>query len=124
MPCTCGQARTTVALLCSLLRVGCSQRTLAGPVDEHSPVSESPGALPLLSSEEIVRDKGGVVLRFAGLYDVKRGGHAYWMKAGVVRGNDAGLINQVHYDDAAAAVVAALECGPSARGELALVADG
>lgn len=95
-----------------------------GVVDEQSPVSDSPGALPLLSSEELVCGEGGIVLRFAGLYDTRRGGHAYWMKAGVVRGNEAGLINQVHYDDAADAVIAALECGPSVRGELALVADG
>jgi len=95
-----------------------------GVVDERSPVSDLPGALPLVSSEELVRNKGGTVLRLAGLYDTRRGGHAYWMNAGVVRGNEAGLINLVHYDDAAAAVISALECGPAGRSELALVSDG
>jgi len=95
-----------------------------GVVDESSPVSDLPGALPLVSSEELVRNKGGTVLRLAGLYDTRRGGHAYFMNAGVVRGNEAGLINLVHYDDAAAAVISALDCGSSARSELVLISDG
>eukprot|EP00930_Biecheleria_cincta_P072606 TRINITY_DN59983_c0_g1_i1.p1 TRINITY_DN59983_c0_g1~~TRINITY_DN59983_c0_g1_i1.p1 ORF type:complete len:264 (-),score=22.60 TRINITY_DN59983_c0_g1_i1:3-794(-) len=92
-------------------------------VSEESPVSDSPGVLPLLAAEEIVLAAGGTVLRLAGLYDDKRGGHAYWMKAGVVKGNSEGLINLVHYDDAAKAVQAALT-HRSAQGKLFLVSDG
>jgi len=92
-------------------------------VNEESQVSDSPGSLPLLTAEEIVLGAGGTVLRLAGLYDVKRGGHAYWMNAGVVKGNPEGMINLLHYDDAATAVERALTSG-SAKGKLFLVSDG
>mmetsp|Transcript_97433 Transcript_97433/g.275583 ORF Transcript_97433/g.275583 Transcript_97433/m.275583 type:complete len:379 (+) Transcript_97433:56-1192(+) len=94
-----------------------------GIVHEASPVSDSPRSRILLEAEDLVRKAGGVVLRLAGLYDTERGAHAYWLKAGTVTGNPEGIINQLHYADAAGAVIAALNQGRALRGELALVGD-
>lgn len=55
----------------------------------------------------------GLVLRLTGLYTVSRGPHSYWIRAGTVRGSPEGVINLVHYEDAARAVVQALRV-PSA----------
>eukprot|EP00913_Durusdinium_trenchii_P029950 g28066.t1 len=74
----------------------------------------------MLSAEAAVAGKGAV-LRLAGLYDLDRGPHSYWLKVGVVKGAPAGLINLVHYDDAASAVVKALQAKIR---EVFVVADG
>lgn len=93
-----------------------------GTVTEGAPLSYSPSAKNLLAAERLVLEAGGTVLRLAGLYDVNVGPHAYWLKSGVVRAPKAGLINFVHYDDAAAAVTAAL--GQQERGKVFVIADG
>eukprot|EP00747_Dinoflagellata_sp_TGD_P078328 gnl/TRDRNA2_/TRDRNA2_160012_c1_seq1.p1 gnl/TRDRNA2_/TRDRNA2_160012_c1~~gnl/TRDRNA2_/TRDRNA2_160012_c1_seq1.p1 ORF type:complete len:337 (-),score=69.26 gnl/TRDRNA2_/TRDRNA2_160012_c1_seq1:6-1016(-) len=93
-----------------------------GVVKESSQLAETAGALRLIDAEELVIDKGGTVLRFAGLYDIDRGPHTYWLKTGVVKGPPDGLINMLHYDDAAAAALAALK--QTSRGEVMVVADG
>lgn len=95
-----------------------------GDVDEASPLTERPGAQRLLSAERPVLEAGGTVLRYAGLYDADTGPHAYWLKVGVVKGNLEGLINLVHYDDAASAAVAALAQEPAAGGRVFVIADG
>ena len=95
-----------------------------GVVNEDSAVSSGPGTDPLVWVEKRATSEGGVALRLAGLYDTERGAHAYWLKAGKVGGDPEGKLNLLHYDDAASAVVAALERGPEVRGELFLVADG
>ena len=61
--------------------------------------------------KECARRVGGTVLRLAGLYNADIGPHAYWWKTGKVSGAPNGLLNLVHYDDAASAVVAALNKG-------------
>eukprot|EP00405_Crypthecodinium_cohnii_P007444 CAMPEP_0206421286 /NCGR_PEP_ID=MMETSP0324_2-20121206/1356_1 /ASSEMBLY_ACC=CAM_ASM_000836 /TAXON_ID=2866 /ORGANISM="Crypthecodinium cohnii, Strain Seligo" /LENGTH=376 /DNA_ID=CAMNT_0053885349 /DNA_START=134 /DNA_END=1264 /DNA_ORIENTATION=- len=96
-------------------------------VDESSPTSadSSPRSAVLLRAEQLIRSAGGVVLRLAGLYDLHRGAHQYWWNQGIVRGNPEYKINLVHYEDAAKAVVAALELeNPSPAGDLFLIGDG
>lgn len=53
----------------------------------------------------------GVVLRLAGLYTRERGAHSYWLRPSVttVNGRGDAFVNLLHYDDAAAACVAALK---------------
>lgn len=89
-------------------------------VDESGALSDSSSAQRMLSAEAAVAGKGAV-LRLAGLYDLDRGPHSYWLKVGVVKGAPAGLINLVHYDDAASAVVKALQAKIR---EVFVVADG
>jgi len=94
-----------------------------GTVDEGSPLSSSASAGDLLAAEEHVLQAGGTVLRYGGLYDVGIGPHAYWLKVGVVKGRPDGLINFVHYDDAAAAAALALRA-EGQQGKVFVVADG
>jgi len=93
-----------------------------GRVDETSPLATTPGATRLLDAEKLVLEAGGTVLRLAGLYDIDQGPHTYWLRTGVVKAPPEGLINMLHYDDAAAAADAALQQPSSA--ELLVVADG
>ena len=77
----------------------------------------------LLAAEEAVLARGGNVLRLAGLYNDMRGPHSYWLKqtintaqseisdgataaAVVLPTNANGIVNLLHYEDAARAVVA------------------
>jgi len=94
----------------------------SGVVDESSPVSDSLRARVLLDAERQVTEAQGTVLRFAGLYDANRGAHAYWLTQQFVNNDPGGLINQLHYSDAAAAVEKALDA--SSVGEVFLVGDG
>lgn len=61
--------------------------------------------------------RGGNVLRLAGLYTATRGPHAYWLHktrdavtagapAPVMPGAADALVNMLHYEDAAGAVIA------------------
>lgn len=82
-------------------------------VTEQSPTGDpsNPRVARLLSAEAAVLEAGGCVLRLAGLYDLQRGAHNYWFsKAGItdIAGGPDGIINQLHYDDAACACIAAL----------------
>jgi len=92
-----------------------------GRVDEASPVASTASASRLLAAEAAASKAGAAVLRLAGLYDIDRGPHSYWLKVGAVKGYPEGLINLVHYDDAAAAAAAALAAH---AGEIFVVADG
>ena len=92
-----------------------------GRVAEDAPVGDSPRAAKLLRAEEAVRAAGGTVVRLAGLYTLERGAHNAWFNMGEVKQRPDGLINQVHYDDAASCVVAALANG--AAGATYLAAD-
>lgn len=49
--------------------------------------------------------------RLAGLYNFERGAHNYWLEKGdgTVKGSSEGIINLLHYDDAAGACIAALK---------------
>lgn len=51
--------------------------------------------------------RGGAAVRLAGLYLAKRGPHSYWMTLKTIDSPADGLINMVHYEDAAKAVVLA-----------------
>ena len=88
---------------------------------EDAPVGDSPRAAKLLRAEEAVRAAGGTVVRLAGLYTLERGAHNAWFNMGEVKQRPDGLINRVHYDDAASCVVAALANG--AAGATYLAAD-
>ena len=111
-----------------------------GAVHEASALSEKPRAARLLGAEAAARSAGGSVVRLAGLYTATRGMHSYWWSkaaeaaGGVVPGDAEGLVNTLHYDDAASAVVAALQAkdgpatylvaddAPSARGAIVAAA--
>lgn len=92
-----------------------------GVVIESSPVGDSPRSAKLLDAEKACRDGGGAVVRLAGLYLIDRGAHNYWMSQDEVAQRPDGLINQIHYRDAANAAVAAVLRGKA--GEVYLAAD-
>lgn len=92
-----------------------------GVVVETSPVADTPRAAKLLSAEREVLAAGGTVLRLAGLYLIDRGAHNFWLSKEEVAQRADGLINQVHYRDAAYAAVCALARGGG--GEVLLAAD-
>ena len=96
---------------------------------EDSPVADvtkNPRSARLINAEEIVRKNGGGILRLAGLYTLDRGAHKFWLTSGKdVSGRADGIINQLHYDDAVAAVLAASSVGPSVvSGNTFLISDG
>jgi nucleoside-diphosphate-sugar epimerase len=98
-------------------------------VNEDSPVadpSKNPRSARLIYAEQAVLKNGGACLRLAGLYTLDRGAHNYWMTSGKdVSGRADGMINLLHYDDAAGSVVAALAAGPTvASGNVFLISDG
>ncbi len=80
--------------------------------------------------ERAVVDSGGTVLRLGGLYHLRRGAHNYWVCSGKspFASSPDGLINLIHYDDAAEAVLCALKekpCGGEGKKrQLYLVTDG
>eukprot|EP00977_Amphora_coffeiformis_P015695 scaffold4674_cov188-Amphora_coffeaeformis.AAC.6 len=101
----------------------------SGIVTETTPITNvSPRSEKLVKAEEIVTQAGGCALRLAGLYLLERGAHSYWLGAGKdkpIQGNPDGLINLLHYDDAAGACWAALRAGSDAcRGQIFLISDG
>ena len=96
----------------------------SGVVTEKTPVSldeTKPRQARLVRAEQACLNAGGCCLRLAGLYNLKRGAHNYWIENGKVAGAPNGLVNQVHYDDAASACVAAV--ARAASGPY-LVSDG
>lgn len=99
-------------------------------VKETSPLPESTMAssrsLRLVKAEENALSAGGCVLRLAGLYTLDRGAHNYWLEksGGMVKGSKDGIINLLHYDDAAGACLAALMTDNDVRGKVFLISDG
>ena len=79
-----------------------------GVVNEDSPVGSGPRSERLLAAENAVLAAGGSVVRLAGLYLEDRGAHNYWLTQEEVAQRPDGLINQIHYRDAANSAVAAL----------------
>ncbi len=69
----------------------------------------------LLEAENAVLQKGGKVVRLAGLYTELRGAHTYWMKLAKdgkqIESNSNGLVNLIHYNDAADFVISMLDKG-------------
>jgi len=96
--------------------------------DERTPalaLGASPRADGLLKAEAAARDAGGAALRLAGLYTRSRGAHTYFMRQPEVPARPDGLLNLLHYGDAASAAVAALRRGgPEARGATYIACDG
>ena len=98
-------------------------------VTEDSPVADPekyPRSARLINAEKHVLESKGACLRLAGLYTLSRGAHNFWVTSGKdVSGRADGMINQLHYDDAAGAVLAALNAGPSiVNGNVFLISDG
>jgi nucleoside-diphosphate-sugar epimerase len=66
------------------------------------------------------------VVRLAGLYHATRGPHVYWLQMAKegrqIQSNEDGLVNLVHYEDAALAVLAALTS--DARSSVFIASDG
>ena len=90
-------------------------------------VGENPRADRLLQAEAAVHDAGGCVVRLSGLYHATRGAHMYFLKSPELKSGAAGLVNLVHYEDAASAVAAALVAqleGRTEGGEVFLATDG
>ena len=99
------------------------------PVTEESPLADidsSPRVARLVQAEQAALDAGGCCLRLAGLYNLQRGPHNFWLTTDKpVSGASNGLINLLHYDDAAAACLAALKAGPEVcKGRAFLISDG
>jgi nucleoside-diphosphate-sugar epimerase len=86
----------------------------------------SPRSLRLINAEKNVLEKKGYVLRLAGLYTLERGAHNYWLDKGdgSVKGSKDGIINLLHYDDAAGACLAALKTDKDIGGSVFLISDG
>jgi len=79
-----------------------------GFVDETSPVNGTSARYEMiLKTENAVVGNGGCVVRYAGLYATDLGPHNYWLRmneqgtANTFESCPNGLINLIHYDDAA-----------------------
>ena len=74
---------------------------MGGLVTENSALGISARAMNLIESERLVLAKKGTVLRLAGLYDETSGPHTYYagLLTSELRGD--GIINLIHYQDAA-----------------------
>lgn len=87
--------------------------------------ASSPRMARLLDAERAALSAGGCVVRLAGLYHRTRGAHSYYLKLArdgkSAEASGHTLLNLIHYDDAAALVVAALRKGR--RGEVYVGAD-
>ena len=107
-----------------------------GVVDEASPTSpdseSNPRVSRMINAERNALSRGGCAIRLAGLYTLERGAHNYWLERfGTRTGTDKaqgrgdGIVNLLHYDDAAGAVMAALVAGPGVNsGRTFLISDG
>jgi len=95
-------------------------------VNEKSPLTDTDRAKRLLEAEAACLEQGGVVLRLAGLYTLERGAHNYWLTSGKdVAGREDGIINLLHYDDAAGACAMALTQKKTTKeGVIYLISDG
>jgi nucleoside-diphosphate-sugar epimerase len=100
------------------------------PCDESTPefkIGENPRADRLLEAEAAVLAANGCVVRLSGLYHSTRGAHMYFLKGPTLNSSADGLVNLVHYEDAAAAVVDTLKAqldGVTEGGEVFLATDG
>lgn len=90
---------------------------------EGSPLSGSERAGRLLAAEAVIRAAAhGIVVRLAGLYDEERGPQRVFLRQDAAPRRPDGLVNLIHYDDAAALCVLALERGRA--GAIYLGSDG
>ena len=94
-------------------------------VSHIADITSNPRIAKLARAEQACLDASGCCLRLAGLYNLQRGAHNYWLTSGKeIAGPPNGLINLLHYEDAAGACLAALEAGPSVcKGKVFLISD-
>jgi nucleoside-diphosphate-sugar epimerase len=89
--------------------------------------SRSARTSTMLAAEEAVLARGGCALRLAGLYSPLRGPHTFWVskaaRGEVLDTHSDGLVNLLHYEDAAAACIAALLVEGRPGGEVYLAVD-
>jgi len=82
----------------------------------------------MIYAEQQVIELGGCALRLAGLYTLERGAHNYWLEKcseSGIQGREDGIVNLLHYDDAASAVLAALNVGCEVNSKQTyLISDG
>lgn len=95
-----------------------------GTVNEEAAVARTPRTGKIIDAEAVVLSGDGCVLRLGGLYAADIGVHNYFARGGEVPALPSGLINLLHYEDAAEAVLAALDRPAEARGQVFLVSDG
>lgn len=84
-------------------------KTTNGPCDETDELQSlgtSERIDRLLNAEAAALDAGGNVLRLVGLYHKTRGPHTFFLKKGTIERNGEGVINMVHYEDAARLMLA------------------
>ncbi|KAG8470528.1 hypothetical protein KFE25_008949 [Diacronema lutheri] len=79
-----------------------------GVVDEDSATDSTPRSVRLLAAERHVLDAGATVVRLAGLYTATRGAHSFWLSRDTVEQWEGGIINLLHYEDAASGTLAAI----------------
>jgi len=103
-----------------------------GETVDESPPALDPIANPrqgrMVYAEREVVGLGGCALRLAGLYTLERGAHNYWLEKCSdtgIQGREDGIVNLLHYDDAASAALAAVRVGPGVNSkETYLISDG
>ena len=73
------------------------------------PLSQQQGIL--WAEKAVLNHPGGIVFRLGGLYTLTRGAHNNWLsgKINESKSSPNGLINLIHYDDAAEAVMSAFK---------------
>jgi hypothetical protein len=95
-----------------------------GKVDESSTVTSNPRMSKILDAEQAVLKSGGLVIRLAGLYTQTRGPHTFWLARGEVGAPQDGIINLLHYEDAARAAMAGLlKTSPTTQPRTLLISD-
>jgi len=95
-------------------------------VDEVSETVRNERSGKLLDGEKVVVDAGGCIIRLGGLYTLERGPHNFWCSGETTEFSSKpnGLINLIHYDDAAELLVKCLQNPSKISGETFLVSDG
>lgn len=83
-------------------------------INEKTPPDEENPRSKLLTKVEqnVMAIPEGRVARLSGLFLVDRGPHTFWLRRGEVSGSPDAMVNLVHYNDVAKAVVKILKGGP------------
>ena len=88
--------------------------------------SRSARSTRAIESEQQFLERDGTVLRLAGLYNDHKGPHNYWMKkvssGETIEGESDGIINMLHYEDAASVALQCIQHG--CRNTIYLASDG
>ena len=79
-----------------------------GTCDEKGFLADTPRAKKLLAAEQIILEKGGSVVRLTGLYNKDRGPHRVFLRLKNSSRRPDGILNLIHYDDAADLCIRAL----------------